>query len=187
MTATALLLVDLVNPLDFACGEALLARARPVAHRVAALHRRARAAGVPAIFVNDNFDCWHLGFRELVERQRAPGVRGRPLIEALDPDPARDHFVLKPRHSGFYCTGLDVLLARLGVRALIVTGIAADICVLATAFDAHMRGYALQVPADCVAAETAAAERWALRHMERVLGADVRPSPAIALGDEAAA
>jgi len=187
MSATALLLVDLVNPLEFPCGEALLVRALPVARRVATLHRRARAAGVPSIFVNDNFDCWHLGFRELLEHQRRAAVRGRPLVEALDPDPERDHFVLKPRHSGFYCTGLEVLLARLGAHTLILTGIAADICVLATAFDAHMRGFALRVPADCVAAESAEAEEWALRHMQRVLGADLRPSREIDLEDEAAA
>ena len=97
-------------------------------------------------------------------------------MRALEPDPERDHFVLKPRHSGFYCTGLEVLLERLGARTLILTGIAADICVLATAFDAHMRGFRLRVPADCVASESADAEAWVLRHMQRVLGADVRPS-----------
>jgi nicotinamidase-related amidase len=59
--------------------------------------------------------------------------------------------VLKPKHSGFYATTLDVLLEYLKVDTLILTGIAANICVLFTANDAYMRDYQLFVPADCVA------------------------------------
>ena len=70
----ALLLIDVVNPLDFPGGDDLLRAALPMARRIAALKQRARAAGVPCVYVNDNFDCWHLGFHELVERIRGSGA-----------------------------------------------------------------------------------------------------------------
>jgi nicotinamidase-related amidase len=178
---TALLMIDLVNPLDFEGGADLLARALPAAHRIAALRRRAHAAGVPSVFVNDNFDCWHLGFRELAARLRCPGTTGRALLDVLEPDPERDHFVLKAEFSGFFQTSLDVLLRRLGARDLVLTGIATDICVLATAIDAAMRGYRLFVPRDCVAAESDEAQEAALAQMSKALGADLRPSDALDL------
>ena len=52
-----------------------------------------------------------------------------------------DYFVLKPKHSAFYQTNLEILLNYLGVRTLIMTGMAADICVLFSANDAYMRDF----------------------------------------------
>jgi nicotinamidase-related amidase len=179
---TALLLIDVVNALDFEGGDLLLRHARRASRRIAALRERARAAQVPSIYVNDNFDSWHLGFRELVERVRAGGGPGLELLERLAPDFERDYFVLKPMHSGFFHSALEVLLRRLAIRRLVLTGFAGDLCVLFTAIDAHMRGFELAVPADCVASETTAENRRALDQMQRRLGADVRPSHALDLG-----
>jgi nicotinamidase-related amidase len=176
----ALLLVDFINPFDFERGELLLAHALPAARAVRRLCERARAADVPVVYVNDNFDCWQLGFRELVERFSAPGARGREIAALLRPDFERDHFVLKPMHSGFFRTPLEVLLQRLGARKLIVTGIAGENCVLFTANDAYMRGFELVIPGDCIASERAEDNEHALAHMSRVLKADVRASTRIA-------
>lgn len=185
MSRAALLLVDLVNPLDFPGGDALARRAVPMAERIAALQRRTREAGIPTVYVNDNFGAWHLGFRELVEQVRGSRAPGRPLLDAISPDPREDYFVLKPMHSGFFCTALEVLLRRLGVRTLILAGLACDICVLMTAADGFMRGFALVVPSDCVASERESDESRALDHMRRVLRADVRPSAELVLRAEA--
>ena len=95
----------------------------------------------------------------------------RLLIPAED-----DYFVLKPKHSGFYASSLDVLLKNLGAKKLIITGFAADICVLFTANDAYMRDFEVIVPADCTAAETTDAKRRACAEMKRFLRADIRPS-----------
>ena len=81
------------------------------------------------------------------------GVRGRALVEALVPEPD-DYFVLKPKHSGFFSTTLDILLEYLGVKTVILTGVAGNICVLFTANDAYMRDFSLVVPRDCVASNT---------------------------------
>jgi nicotinamidase-related amidase len=178
---TALLLIDWMNPMTFDGAETLMPQALAAAERVAAFRERAHAAGVPVIYVNDNYGHWHLGFRELIEQFRSDRVPGVPLIERLLPDHHRDHFILKPMHSGFYCTGLDVLLAAKEARRLILTGLQGSICVYFTANDAHMRGFEVAVPSDCVASETADENRFALRLMEKVNKADTRPSTQLEL------
>jgi nicotinamidase-related amidase len=180
-SGAALLLIDFINPFDFDGAAALLEHTLPAAKQVRDLCVRARSARVPIVYVNDNFDCWHLGFRDLVARFGAAGARGRDVVRMLEPDFERDHFILKPMHSGFFRTPLEVLLQRLGARTLVLTGIAAESCVLFTANDAYMRGFALVVPADCAASQSADDHRYALRHMQRVLKADVRPASELRL------
>ena len=177
----ALLLIDVVNPMDFAGADALMPHALRAADAIAALKHRAHVSDVPVIYVNDNYGRWQVGFRELVQQFRDERVPGVPVFDRVPPDERRDHFILKPLHSGFYCTGLDVLLAIRKVRRLILTGFAGNICVFFTANDAHMRGYEIAVPSDCIASETREDNDYALRQMARVLGADVSPSPQLTL------
>ena len=180
-SSVVLLLVDVINDFDFPEGRKLLRFALPAARRIATLKKRLRKRGVPAIYVNDNFGRWRSDFKTQVERCIAadsPGAEvARLLIPAED-----DYFVLKPKHSGFFSTSLDVLLSYLGAQKLIITGFAADICVLFTANDAYMRDYELIVPADCIASESAAARANATQHMKRFLKADARPSGRIRVG-----
>ena len=63
VVGTALLLIDVINDLAFPGSEVLVAQAEPMALRLAALKRRAAAAGVPVIYVNDNFGQWRSDFR----------------------------------------------------------------------------------------------------------------------------
>ena len=97
----ALLLIDVINDLEFPEGEQLFRYALPMARRLADLNRRATAEGVPVIYVNDNFGRWRSNFSSQVEHCLRDGVRGRPLTELLRPGPD-DYFVLKPKHSGFF-------------------------------------------------------------------------------------
>jgi nicotinamidase-related amidase len=176
----ALLLIDVINDLEFPDGERLARHALPMARRVAALKRRARAARVPAIYVNDNFGKWQSDLTRLLEHSLATENRGRPMVELLRPE-ADDYFVLKPKHSGFFSTTLDTLLRYLKVETLILTGVAGNICVLFTAQDAFLRDLHLVVPSDCVASNDEEANRYALDHMRTVLQADTRPSEEIDL------
>lgn len=177
----ALLLIDVVNPLDFEGADRLLPQALHAARCVAALKRRARAAQIPTIYVNDNYGRWDLGFRELCADVRTRRTRGLGLLELLEPDFAEDLFVLKPMHSGFYGTALDILLGHLEARSLILTGIQANMCVFATASDAYMRRYRVIVPADCTASEHPEENQLALRQMARAFKADTRASSDIDL------
>jgi nicotinamidase-related amidase len=174
----ALLLIDWINDLEFEGGEKLLPQALAAARATATLRRRAKQAGVPVIYCNDNFGRWRSDFRALLEHLRKDEVRGRPIAELLAPD-ADDYFVLKPKHSGFHSTSLDVLLEHLRVGTLILTGIAGNFCVLFTAHDAYMRDLRLLVPRDCTASEEDADNRHALDHMAKVCKADTSLSAGI--------
>lgn len=173
--AVALLLIDVINDLEFDEGDQLLAHARPMAERLSELCQRARSAHVPVVYVNDNFGRWRSDFQAQVQHCLADGVRGEPIVKRLQPRPD-DYFVLKPKHSGFYSTALDLLLRYLGARTLVLTGIATNICVLFTANDAYVRDFRLLVPEDCSAANLEEDHTAALDQMRKVLHADTRRS-----------
>ena len=170
---SALLLIDVINDFEFDEGEQLLKLALPVGKKIASLKRRAKEKGIPAIYVNDNFGIWRSDLNKIVSHCTREGVRGKTFCELVLPD-KEDYFVLKPKHSGFYCTSLDLVLEHLGATKLILTGIAGNNCVLFTANDACMRDFKLYVPADCVVSQSKEDNDYALRQMEKVLKADVR-------------
>jgi nicotinamidase-related amidase len=174
----ALLLIDVINDLEFVGSEELLRHALPMAERLAALKRRAKEAGVPVIYVNDNFGRWQSDFKRILEHCLKDDVRGRPLAELLRPD-EDDYFVLKPKHSGFFSTTLDILLNYIEARTLILTGLTGDICVLFTAHDAYMRDFNLVIPADCVASNDPSENEYSLRKMRTLMDADIGPSTEI--------
>ena len=169
----ALILIDVINDLAFDEGKKLLKHALPMAKRIAALKARAKQAGIPSIYVNDNFGRWQSDFQKVIEHCLTDDVPGKPLATILQPG-EDDYFVLKPKHSGFYSTALDLLLTHLGAKTLILTGIAGNICVLFTANDAYMRNYHLIIPADCVASNTVRENNSALELMKKILKADIR-------------
>lgn len=174
-SSTALLLVDVINDLEFEGGEKLLQHALPMAAALAAFKRRAKAAGIPAIYSNDNFGRWRSDFPKLVHHCLQEHIRGRPVVAQLAPE-EDDYFVLKPKHSAFYQTNLEILLDYLGAETVILTGMAVDICVLFSANDAYMRDFRVFVPGDCTASEDAERSRQVLALMQRVLKADIRSS-----------
>jgi nicotinamidase-related amidase len=170
-----LLLIDFINDLEFPEGPKFLKPTLAAARQTAKLKKRAKALGVPVVYVNDNFGRWRSDFRDVTEHSLEKGVRGRRVASLLKPDPD-DYFVLKPKHSAFFATTLDTLLRYLGARCLILTGIAADVCVFFTANDAYMRDLKLVVPKDCVASGSTTHTRNALQFMTRVLEARTEPS-----------
>jgi nicotinamidase-related amidase len=180
----ALLLIDVINDFDFAEADQLLRYARPMAERIAALKARAKQSKVPVIYANDNFGRWRSDFQAIVDHCLDRNCKGREIAALLRPD-EDDYFVLKPKHSGFYSTALDLLLEYFEVRQLILTGVATNICVLFTANDAYMRDYQLFVPRDCVAANTEELNGEALAQIELVLKADIREAGGIGFAERA--
>jgi nicotinamidase-related amidase len=174
-SGVVLLLIDVINDLEFPGGEHLVKHALPMARRLAALKRQARRAGIPAVYVNDNFGRWRSDLHKLIAHCLGADVRGKPMVEQLKPD-QDDYFVLKPKHSAFYSTTLDTLLDYLGARTLILTGVAGNICILFSANDGYMRDFNLVVPADCVASNFPRDNKQALALMQDVLRADTTPS-----------
>lgn len=179
---TALLLIDVINDLAFPGAAPLIARAEAMAPRVAALKKQAQQARVPVVYVNDNFGQWRSDFRQTVAHCTSRRSPGRVLSSRLVPT-ARDYFVLKPKHSGFYDTTLDTLLRDLKIRRVVLAGVAGNICVLFTANDAYMRDFHLVVPEDCVASEAPDDNHRAVALMRSVLRADTTPSADLDLAE----
>lgn len=174
-SASVLLLVDFINPLQFDGAEDIAAGALAAAKMTAQLKRRFARRGVPAIYANDNYGLWRSEFRDVLARcQALPGAAGE-IARLLAPGP-RDLTILKPRHSAFYATPLELLLGQMQAKRLVLCGLASDICVQVTASDAFLRGYAVWAPSDCNAAESAGRKKTALEWMQRVLDCDTRPS-----------
>ena len=180
--STALLMVDVINDLEFKEGDQFLELGLTAAENLRELKQGFRDAGLPIIYANDNFGKWKSDFNALVHHCLHENVRGQPIAERLSPDP-EDYFVLKPKHSAFYGTTLNILLQALGVKTLFIAGFATDICVLFTANDAYMRDYRVRIPSDCVAANTKEQSETALALMSRVLKADISPSTHVVLDD----
>jgi nicotinamidase-related amidase len=173
--SVALILIDVISDMEFEDGEAVFDNALPAARNLARLGKRARKAGVPVIYVNDNFGKWRSDFRQQLGHVLEDGVRGQPIAELLRPE-EDDYFVLKAKHSGFYDTQLDLLIEYLQVRTVVIAGFTTDICVLFTASDAYLRDLDIIIPPDCSAAASAEYHERALEHMKRVLHVTMIPS-----------
>jgi nicotinamidase-related amidase len=174
----ALLLIDVINPLEFPEAPQVQRFVPGMTRVLRRLKARARKLGVPTIYVNDNFGRWRSDLRQQVQYCQDRKSRGAELAVALQPE-NEDYFVLKPKHSGFFGTALETLLRSLEASSLILTGIAATSCILATAIDAHMRNYRLFVPRDGTISNTAAETRAALKLMKDYLRADIHPAAKI--------
>lgn len=171
----ALLLIDVINDLNFPEANQLLRYAEPMAERIMELKKRCKQMSIPAIYVNDNFGVWRSDFRKVLTHCLRVESKGRLISKLLEPD-EDDYFVLKPKHSGFHCTTLDLLLAHLQIHSLIITGIAGNICVLFTANDAYMRDFNLIIPRDCIASNSESENSYALALMQKILKADTTQS-----------
>ncbi len=165
----ALIIIDMMNTLDFEGGDKLLERALPAAKNILKLKRKLKPMGIPVIYVNDNFGQWRSNWEEVFEICSQDSCRGKEIALMLKPEDD-DYFVLKPKHSGFYSTTLEVLLDELKVETLILTGVAGNICVLFTANDAHMRDYDVIVPRDCMASNTQEDDDYTVRQLSQVFG-----------------
>lgn len=176
-----LLIIDMISHWRFKDADKLLPQAERIAEPIAALRARCRKAGVPVIYANDNHGMWRSDFRQVVDAALARGGAGARITERLRPD-GDDYFVLKPKHSAFFATPLELLLQHLQAHRLLLTGAASDQCIVATAMDARMRDYDVIVPADCVASQTPQRNERALRHLADVMKLRTPASTALRLG-----
>ena len=176
----ALLVIDMVSSWDFPDAAALARAALAIAPKIGALKRRCIRAGVPVVFVNDNRGRWRSEFRELVRASIAESEAGAAIAEQLEPG-GDDYSVLKPKHSAFYATPLDLLLRHLRVQRIVVTGVASDQCIVMSAAEARMRDYDVIVPRDCVGAPSPARNAAALRQLAESHGVATPLSSAVRL------
>ena len=156
------------------CGDA----SRRIVPNVRRLLESERAAGSAILFICDNHEPDDLEF-QMFPVHCVKGTDEAEVIPELREFVAGSNLVPKNRYSGFFNTGLEERLRELSPEVVIVCGVCTDICVLHTAADARNRDYPVEVPTDCVASCDPVAHEWALRHVEKVLGARlVKAAPA---------
>jgi nicotinamidase/pyrazinamidase len=124
--------------------------------------------GSKIIFLCDNHDPDDLEFKMFPPHC----IAGTPEVEII-PELSKyeGEVIPKKRYSGFYGTDLEERLLKLKPDKLIICGVLTDICVMHTTADARNRDYEVEIPVDCVASPDEAAHRFALEHMDKVLGA----------------
>jgi nicotinamidase-related amidase len=170
-----LLLVDFINPLDFPGGENLAAPALAAARATAGLKARLGKQGVATIYANDNYGVWQSDFHSLVSSCLGMEGPAGEIARLLYPQ-ATDITILKPRHSAFLGSPLELLLREMEARDLVICGLATDMCVQLTAMDAFLREYRIWVPSDCTAAESTKAWKASLSYMSEILRCEVKPA-----------
>src|SRR3978361_1644206 len=172
----ALLLIDVLTTFNFPDGQAILQNALVMRDALVKLKTRAREFAIPVLYVNDNFGDWRSEKEVLMGR--CPEAKGAQFVRPLLPE-SEDYFVLKPMHSAFYMTPLEVLLQHLQVETLILTGLTSNSCITATAHDANMRGFEIYIPADCSCARNREEHSQALTQLEAIAGANLRRSTSL--------
>ncbi|QFT87090.1 Peroxyureidoacrylate/ureidoacrylate amidohydrolase RutB [Bacillus sp. THAF10] len=171
MNQTALLIIDIINDFQFKHGNMLAEKTEAILPNIVALKKQMRRQNLPIIYINDHYSLWQADYLKIIEKCR--NSLSENIITELSPDNT-DYFLIKPKHSAFYGTALNTLLAHLKIKKLILTGIAGNICVLFTANDAYMREYQLIVPKDAIASADHNDNEYALTMMENVLKAEVK-------------
>lgn len=170
-----LLLIDVINDLNFPDNQDLVRRSVTLARSIAKLKKRCKRLGIPAIYVNDNRGRWRSDLSAVLRHcldARSPGCE---MTRLLAPE-ADDYVVFKPKHSPFYATPLQTILDSIGARNAIVAGVTTNACVLIAAGDPHVRDFRLFVPSDCVAALSEREHRRSLDLMKDSFGANTASS-----------
>lgn len=177
--ATALVVVDMLNPYEHAEAERLAGGVAEALPGIKTLLARAADADIPIVYVNDNYGDWNSSASELAERA-IEGAHPELVKPVLPPD--RHSFVIKARHSIFYGTPLEYLLDQMGVDRLVLCGQVTEQCILYSALDAHVRHFRVAVPTDGVAPIFDHLAEAALEMMERNLSAELSPASECPLG-----
>lgn len=176
----ALLLIDVLTTFHFPDGDAILQGALGMRDALVKLKARARALRIPVLYVNDNFGDWRSEKEVLMGR--CLEAKGAEFVRPLLPD-SEDYFVLKPLHSAFYMTPLEVLLRHLQLETLILTGLTSNSCITVTAHDANMRGFDIYIPPDCSCARNPEEHTQSLAQLEAMAGANLRRSTSLKLAN----
>jgi nicotinamidase-related amidase len=172
---SALVVIDMINPYDFPDADEVARHAPGAVENIRRLLDRCRNEGVPVIYVNDNYGDWNSSSEELLSN--AMDGAHPELVEPLAPQEG-DAFVLKARHSVFYSTPLEYLLATQGIGRVVLTGQVTEQCVLYSALDAYVRNFRVAVVEDAVAHIDEELARAALRMMERNMRAGIETAAA---------
>ncbi|MFA6447999.1 MAG: isochorismatase family cysteine hydrolase [bacterium] len=172
MSNSALIVIDMLN--DFVSPDGALYVGDTVKHIIPEIQKKIskyRADADPVIYLCDSHAEDDKEFEMFPPHCIANG-KGAEIYKDLRPN-AGETIVYKTRFSGFFNTNLDAILKEKNLDAIELCGVCTNICVLYTCADARMRGYNVTVDRRCVDSFDRAAHEFALKEMERVLGAKI--------------
>lgn len=169
---TALVIADMINDFVMPEGKLYVPGIEEIVPAIAELISEAHKAGAPVIFACDAHAPDDREFKQWGEHAVA-GSWGSKVVDSLAPD-EHDYVLEKTNYTVWYKTGLDNLLVeKLGVDHVVITGTVTNICVMVSAIEALMRGYKVTVPRHAVKGLNEQDHNWALDQLERVFGAQV--------------
>jgi nicotinamidase-related amidase len=177
---TALIVTDMLNHYEHEDADKLTVSVEKTLPELVALRDRADQEGAPVIYVNDNHDEWESSRDQLVEAA-LEGARG-DLVEPILPRDG-DLFLAKTRHSIFYSTPVEHILAQEDVDHVVICGQVTEQCILYSALDAYLRHLDVTVPRDAVAHIFGDLADASLTMMERNMHAEVCPASECRLGE----
>ncbi len=180
MARSAVIVVDMLNPYDHEDADRLVESVEGVVEPIAGLIGRAGEQGVEVIYVNDNYGDWNSSHEELAEA--ALNGRRRDLVEPILPPDGAD-FVVKARHTIFYMTPLEYLLAQKEIGHLVLVGQVTEQCILYSALDAYVRHLDVTIPTDGVAHIHEDLAQAALKMMDRNMRAELAGAADVRLED----
>jgi nicotinamidase-related amidase len=167
---SALIVVDMLNPYAHEDADRLVDSVQDAIEPISTLVRRATEEGAELIYVNDNYGDWNSSSEELA-RRALEGTRPDLIEPVLPPEEA--DFVIKARHTIFYMTPLEYLLAQKQIGHLVLAGQVTEQCILYSALDAYVRHLRVSVPIDGVAHIHEDLASAALKMMERNMRAEL--------------
>jgi nicotinamidase-related amidase len=138
-------------------------RARAIVPALRARLERARASGIPIVYLVDEHDPEDEDM-DGVEGWGAHAIRGTAGTEVW-PEVAPhggDRVVKKSTYSAFTGSELERVLDDLRIDTIVLTGCLTEIGILATATDALQRGFVVEIPADAQAGTNEVTEQVAL-------------------------
>ena len=158
----------MLTPYEHEDADRLMTSVEDAVEPISELVARARDSDAELIYVNDNYGDWNSSAEELAER--ALDGRRRDLVEPILPPEGAD-FVIKARHTIFYMTPLEYLLAQKEIGHVVLAGQVTEQCILYSALDAYVRHLEVTIPTDAVAHIHEDLAEAALKMMERNMGA----------------
>ena len=176
---TAILVVDMQN--DFCAEGGYIDKVRksdmsgnaPLAERIMALVDAGRAAGTPVVWIKANYERRYLSGQALVKLDEM----GVDLVccewgwDFFGVAPLVGEVVVeKHSYSAFYGTELDGILRYNGIRTIVVTGVATNVCVESTLRDGYFNGYYTVMPEDCVGSYAPDLHEASLKNVRNLFG-----------------
>ena len=154
--------------------------------RLAALVDAARAAHVPCIWIRNVYNTgpnWYLSevWLEQAQRRRRGAYLSIPVCEPkhwngdfFQIRPLPDEVIVtKHRYGAFGSSDLDLVLRSRGIRTVVMTGVATNVCVETTARQAFLRDYYVVFTSDCTATYSQAEHDATLHNIDAFFGAVV--------------